>query len=154
MSRFFQLSFLLLALSVTIGCLDDPFSPEEQLAKDTKKIKQYLSDNGLTAQSTASGLHYIIEVEGTGGHPDIDSEVTVDYKGYFLDGEVFDDGGAAPAVFTLNGVIDGWQEGIPLFKKGGKGKLFIPSGLGYGPSGYLDIPSNAVLAFDVELVDF
>ena len=139
---------------MTVGCLDDPFSPEEQLAKDIKKIEQYLSDNGLTAQSTASGLHYIIEVEGTGGHPDIDSEVTVDYKGYFLDGEVFDETTSAPATFPLQNVILGWQEGIPLFKKGDKGKLFLPSGLAYGTNPPSGIPSNAVLAFDVELVDF
>jgi FKBP-type peptidyl-prolyl cis-trans isomerase FkpA len=106
------------------------------------------------AQSTASGLHYVIEEPGTGGHPTLDDEVTVNYKGYLLDGNVFDQTSGTPITFGLRQVILGWQEGIPLFQKGGKGKLFIPSGLGYGANPPSGIPSRAVLAFDVDLVDF
>jgi FKBP-type peptidyl-prolyl cis-trans isomerase FkpA len=149
-------SILLLVLSVFFaGCnKDDSLSAEEQLTKDIELIQQYLADNGLTAQSTTSGLHYIIEEPGTGGSPTITDEVTVFYKGYFLNGDVFDQTQSQPISFPLANVISGWQEGIPLFQKGGKGVLLLPSSLGYGkfpPSG---IPKNAVLAFDVELVNF
>jgi FKBP-type peptidyl-prolyl cis-trans isomerase FkpA len=154
MSKLLFLSSLFLSLALYTGCIPDPISAEERLASDIKKIEDYLTKNNLTAESTESGLHYIIEVEGTGGHPNLDSEVTVNYKGYFTDDDVFDQTSGTPISFPLRNVIVGWQEGIPLFKKGGKGKLFLPSRLGYGASPPPGIPSNAVLIFDVELVDF
>ena len=57
------------------------------------------------------------------------------------------------ATFPLSGVIAGWQQGIPLFKKGGKGILLIPSELGYGNVSQGAIPENSVLIFDIELID-
>lgn len=152
MSRFF--SFSLLALALATGCIPDPISSEEQLVKDTKKIQDYLTDNNLVAQSTASGLHYIIEEPGTGGNPNLNSEVTVKYKGYLLNGNVFDETGDTPVTFPLGNLILGWQEGIPKLKKGGKGKFLLPSVLGYGRSGSGSIPGNSVIIFEIELVNF
>lgn len=145
---------LLLIFSVSLlatSCSKDEFDPTKQLEKDLAQINQYLTDKGLSAKSTASGLHYIIETEGTGGHPDLSSTVDVEYKGYLLDGSVFD---ARRTTFPLSNVIEGWQEGIPLFQKGGKGKLLIPSGLGYGNRAAGTIPANSVLVFDIELFGF
>lgn len=123
-------------------------------AREQERIQTYLAENGLEAQPTASGLHYIIEEEGDGPHPSAESEVTVNYKGYFLNGDVFDETTGTPATFPLNGVIEGWKEGIPLFKKGGSGKLFVPSGLAYGNTPPQGLPQNAILIFEVELIDF
>ncbi len=128
-------------------------SAAEQLARDITIIEEYLQQEGLVAERTASGLHYIIDVEGTGGHPSSNSDVEVTYKGYLTDKTVFDPGSRTS--FSLTRVIEGWTEGIPLFKKGGKGVLLIPSELGYGrfpPTS--TIPPNAVLIFDVELHAF
>ena len=137
------------------GCKkDDGLSYEEQLALDIQKIQAYLSDNNLTAEATPSGLHFIVETEGNGQFPGPGAVVTVYYKGYFLDGNVFDQTGTQPATFSLNSVITGWREGIPKFSKGGKGKLLLPSGLAYGSNPPGGIPANAVMIFDVELVDF
>ncbi len=146
--------FFLFGILFLFSACKKETSPEEQLAKDITKIEKYLTDNNLTAQSTASGLHYIIEEEGTGGHPNINSKVKVFYKGYFLDKKTFDQTGTDPIQFPLANVITGWQEGIPLFQKGGKGVLLLPSSLGYGSAPPPGIPSNSVLIFDVELVDF
>ncbi|RLD57409.1 MAG: peptidylprolyl isomerase, partial [Bacteroidetes bacterium] len=41
----------------------------------------------------------------------------------------------------------------PLLKKGGIGTFFVPSALGYGPNGPGSIPDNAVLIFEIELID-
>ena len=155
MSKFISFSLFILAGAVLFGCKkDDSLSPEAQLAKDLEKIQAYFVENNLTAQSTASGLHYIIEVEGDGDHPTLSDDVTVFYKGYFLDGNIFDQTGTDPITFPLANVITGWQEGILLFKKGGKGKLFLPSALAYGSNPPFGIPKNEVMIFDVELVDF
>ena len=126
---------------------------KRQAKKDQKEIENYLKDKGLTAQSTASGLYYIIDVAGTGTQPNTSSDVTVKYKGYLTTQYVFDESVSTGATFNLSQVIKGWQEGIPLFKEGGKGKLFIPSALGYGDNAKSNIPANSVLIFDVELLD-
>ena len=55
-----------------------------------EQINTYLEDNFLQSQKTDSGLHYIIENQGEGAKPTATSNVTVAYKGYLLDGRVFD----------------------------------------------------------------
>lgn len=125
----------------------------DQAAADENTITKYLSDNKLTATATGSGLHYTITTQGTGIQPSINSFITVNYKGYLTNGTIFDQSSTGGFSSSLTTVIKGWQEGIPLFKKGGKGKLFIPSALGYGTAGSGSIPGNAVLIFDIELLD-
>jgi FKBP-type peptidyl-prolyl cis-trans isomerase FkpA len=130
-------------------------TPEEQLKADDAIIVKYLSDHSLTAQKTASGLYYIITTAGSGGHPTILSNVTVDYKGYLTNGSVFDQTSAGhPATFPLANLIPGWQEGIPLLQKSGKGTFLIPSYLGYGTSAQSGIPANSVLIFEITLENF
>jgi FKBP-type peptidyl-prolyl cis-trans isomerase FkpA len=146
----------LLVVVFLSSCLRDIYvSPEEQLAEDLELIDQYLEDNNLTAQSTSTGLHYIIEDAGDNDRPTVQDEVTVAYRGYLLDGTVFDESDEGnPVTFPLGNVIQGWQEGIPLYGRGGKGVLIIPSGLGYGSNSPGSIPRNSVLVFDIEVVDF
>ncbi len=119
-------------------------------------IEEYLEQHGLVAQKHSSGIYYIIEKEGTGGHPNVNSLVTMNYKGYFLNDEQFDSSydRGEPLKYYLNGLILGWQIGVPLFKKGGKGKLFIPPEYGYGSNPPTGIPKDATLIFDIELIDF
>jgi len=123
------------------------------MSDNEREIENYLVGTNETATKTATGLHYIIEQEGDGEHPTIADDVTVTYTGYFTNGEVFDMS-TDPITFPLSGVIEGWQEGIPLLSRGGAGKLLIPSHLGYGGNPPNGIPENAVLVFDVELIDF
>ena len=100
-------------------------------------------------------MYYVIEEEGIGEHPNIYSLVTVNYKGYLLDGTVFDETlPDEPIQFQLFQVIPGWQEGIQKFRTEGSGKLLIPSELGYGSDAQSDIPANSVLIFDIELLSF
>lgn len=131
-------------------------SAEEQLAKDIGLIEAYLQEKNLTAQKTASGMHYIITREGDNeGNPSPGSNVIVRYKGYFTNGEVFDQtSGGETLAFGLNQVIKGWQEAVPMLSRGGKGTFLLPSALGYGSRPPRGIPANAVLIFDIELVDF
>lgn len=152
--RYLTTFFILLSF-VLSSCGDKTLSPEEQFQEDIRIIKQYLTDNNLTADSTTSGLHYFITTEGSGGHPDLQSDVKVKYKGYLTDGSVFDQTyGNETITFPLSNLIEGWQIGIPLLKKGGKGTFLLPSAIGYGPYGSGTIPPNTVLIFDIELIDF
>ncbi len=151
MKKTFLLVFLLI-MGLT-SCLKDEGvyeSYENQLAIDIDKITTYLSEHNLTAEVLASGVHYIIEEEGTDPHPTINSIVEVQYVGTFLDGSEFDSGTIDG--YQLGSLIPGWQLGLQLFGVGGHGKLFIPSGLGYGPAGRTTIPANAVLIFDISLL--
>ncbi len=130
---------------------------EEQVTKDEELIEKYLADSGIVAQSTPSGLHYVIIEEGTGKQAQPGKKVTVHYTGYLLDGTKFDSSydRNQPFVFELGRgmVIPGWDEGIVLLKEGGKAELFIPSKLAYGSRGAGGvIPPNSVLKFDVELI--
>lgn len=152
MSRIWILTALVL---LGAGCKKDD-SAAQQLSQDIIDIKQWLADRNLDAQATATGLHFIHEKEGVGANPGKNSKVTVHYKGYYLDGTVFDQSKAGqPVSFFLYEVIKGWQEGIPLMKKGGKATLLIPSGLAYGPQPpHPSIRPNAVMIFEVELLDF
>ncbi|MFL5754595.1 MAG: FKBP-type peptidyl-prolyl cis-trans isomerase [Bacteroidia bacterium] len=126
---------------------------KKQAEKDKSIITKYIADNNLDASATGSGLYYVIKTQGTGAQPDASSTVTVNYRGYLSDGTVFDQSAITGLSFPLSSVIKGWQEGIPYFKKGGKGILLIPSALGYGTQASGKIPANSVLIFDIELLD-
>ena len=131
----------------------------KQKAIDNKIIEDYLVKNNLKAkaQKTASGLYYVPEVEGSGPSPAQGDNVKAFYTGKFLDGKEFDSNkGKEPLQLTIGAgmVIPGWEEGLMLMKKGGKGTLIIPSGLAYGPETYGPIPGNSVLKFEMELIDF
>jgi FKBP-type peptidyl-prolyl cis-trans isomerase FkpA len=135
------------------SCKKDEHDEAAQLEKDIAVIQKYLTDNALEAQQTSSGLHYIIDNPGSGAQPTSTSNVKVRYRGYFTNGETFDESPSAGITFNLQNVIPGWTEGIPLFKTGGSGMLLIPSKLGYGPKGNSTIPGNTVILFDVELLE-
>lgn len=125
-------------------------------ATDKKIIEDYLLAKNLMAQSTASGLHYIIEKPGGTYRANIHSQVSALYKGYLVNDTVFDQSTLTynnPATFALASVIKGWQEGIPLIGVGGKIKLLVPSALGYVNVAKARIPANSVLIFDIEIVD-
>lgn len=123
---------------------------------DKKIIEDYIiANNDTTAQSTASGLYYIIQNPGGTAHPNLNSVVTVNYQGYLTNGTLFDSSAAGqPLVIALNRLISGWQEGLQLIGSGGKMKLLIPSDLGYGSYAVGSIPANSVLIFNIELVSF
>jgi FKBP-type peptidyl-prolyl cis-trans isomerase FkpA len=134
----------------------------EQLPKDNAAIADYLKTNNLTtkAQKTTGGTWYVITKRGTGPLPQTGQTVSVRYRGTVLaTGKEFDSSdkhGGTPFDFTLGQgqVIQGWDQGIAMLPKGSTGILLIPSSLAYGTRGAgADIPADATLRFDVELVD-
>jgi len=100
--------------------------------------------------TTDSGLQYKVIQPGTGKAPGPEDQVTVHYRGTFIDGKPFDSSYKKnkPATFRVNGVIKGWSEGLQLIKEGGKSRFFIPENLAYGDRGPL---AHRTLIFEVEL---
>jgi FKBP-type peptidyl-prolyl cis-trans isomerase FkpA len=124
---------------------------KDQSELDAQIITDYIASYQLDAQEKENGLYIVVEEEGNGVFPTLDSEVTVQYKGYLSNDKVFDQTDGSPVTFPLNAVIQGWQIGLPYFSEGGSGKLLIPSELGYGSQKAGDIPANSVLIFDIQL---
>jgi len=120
--------------------------------KNEQDITAYINTNNLDAQRSDSGLYYVITAEGSGEQPSSNSKVTVAYKGYFLNGSVFDESNSSGITFNLNQVIKGWTEGITYFKEGGSGLLLVPAHLGYGNRNYNGIPGGSVLIFEIKLL--
>lgn len=117
----------------------------------------FLKENAAKAgvKVTGSGLQYQVLAEGNGPKPKTTDRVKVHYRGTLIDGTEFDSSFARgkPVVFSLNGVIPGWTEGIQLMKVGGKYKFFIPPELAYKDRGAgRTIGPNATLIFEVELL--
>jgi FKBP-type peptidyl-prolyl cis-trans isomerase len=109
--------------------------------------------------TTADGLKYGDIVAGSGAEAVAGRNVTMNYTGWTADGKQFDSSrGSGRTPFEVDNlgqaqVIKGWNEGIQGMKLGGVRRLVIPPALGYGAQGYPpDIPPNATLTFDVELV--
>jgi peptidylprolyl isomerase len=115
------------------------------------------ADPGPQKVTLPSGVAYQDLVVGQGPAAKAGQTVTCHATGWLTDGTQFwssHDGDGPPIPFTLRnpGVIQGWVEGVPGMKPGGKRKLWIPSALAYGKSGRGPIPPDADLTFEVELV--
>lgn len=119
--------------------------------QNENEILNYINDNNLDAQKSNSGLYYVIQQQGDGARPTVNSNVTVIYKGYYTNGNIFDESDGEGITFNLQQVIAGWTEGITYFKEGGKGILLVPSRLAYGSSDTRGIPGGSVLIFEIEL---
>jgi len=144
-----------------------------QLEKDITAIDDFLKAKNVTAQTTASGLRYIITKPGIGENAKAGQQVKIDYLGYLLNGKYFDtsieseakknnlypqgrSSSYAPLELTVGAqqVIPGWEEAIQLMNKGSKMTVYIPSTLAYGNQRRGDvIAENSVLVFDMELIE-
>src|SRR5437762_5995494 len=99
--------------------------------KNKTEGAKFLEDNKKKpgVKTTASGLEYKVEKEGTGAQPKPTDMVSVNYRGTLIDGTEFDSSykRGQPATFPVNGVIKGWTEALQLMKVGSKYQLWIPS---------------------------
>jgi len=156
---------LVLCLSIGLsGCLkktgDCQYKLENKVApvSEEQAVLNYLSANNITATKHGSNMYYEVVQPGAGAAPGLCSGVLVQYSGKLVNGTVFDS--QNNAIFTLGSLIEGWKVGLPLIKKGGQIRLYIPPTLGYGAvdvkdgSGAIIIPANSVIIFDITLTSF
>jgi len=139
-----------------LDAFNDPGPHEREL------IQQFLADSNFTADSTDTGLYYIEQVEGAGDFIEGSDRVDVWYTGYFLDGRKFDSnigGNVYQVVLGQTQLIEGWEEGLRLMRKGSKGILIVPYYLAFGRLGVIDsngwtwIPPYMTLVFEIEVVN-
>lgn len=145
----------LLVLLIPVAFFACKKTEVDQAKVDREIIHKYIKDSSLVVDSTADGLYYAISDSGVGAHPISTSVIYVYYKGYLVNGTIFEQNQAGfPPPIPLSNTIKGWQEGVPLIGKGGKIKLIIPSALGYGNRANGSIPANSVLIYDIKLDNF
>lgn len=150
-------------MRAALAAYEETLKKEAEMARKKSAIEgasagaAFMAENGKKAgvQTTASGLQYEVVTEGKGPKPKATDVVRVHYEGKLTDGTVFDSSRqrGEPIEFPLDKVIPGWTEGVQLMNVGSRYKFTIPSKLGYGEEGAGPIPPNAVLVFDVELLD-
>ncbi len=112
------------------------YNVNSQLAYDTIQIRNYIKKNNLTGfRKTTSGLYYQILDAGSGTDQIYSSStVTVTLnKGVFKNGATTATETTSPAAQSVSAFASaGLQEGLQKINSGGKIRLLIPSGLGYG----------------------
>lgn len=101
----------------------------------------------------------IEEIDAGSGDPvALGDTLSVKYIGVLPDGTVFDSTdahGGEPFTFVIGSgqVIQGWERGLLGMKQGGRRLLAVPPSLGYGAQAVGQVPANATLIFDVQLVE-
>jgi FKBP-type peptidyl-prolyl cis-trans isomerase FkpA len=144
-------------LQLSAYLIAEPASLAEQ---QQNAIVNHAIDEIIPLQRTNAGLFYRILDQGSGQPLEWGDYVTAHYKGYLLNGKVFDSSyrKERPMKFYIGNMIKGWNEGLQLVNEGGRIQLFIPSRLGYGEKGVADgkdgylIPPDTPLVFEVEVL--
>jgi FKBP-type peptidyl-prolyl cis-trans isomerase FkpA len=134
---------------------DSPSSSNAKTAPGPESFGDY--EKYKNNPSTLTGDMVI----GSGDELKAGYQAAVYYKGWLTNGQMFDqsrtgsDGKLQPFILTLGAhqVIRGWEEGLLGMKVGGTRRIIIPPALGYGATGQGSIPANAVLVFDVQLLE-
>jgi FKBP-type peptidyl-prolyl cis-trans isomerase len=168
--------YLVLIMAVIIGVVMGIMVPalmaptkEEIRANWDKRANEIKEQNKTTSEeflaknkkqkgviTRPSGLQYLVLKEGTGAHPKATDKVKVNYRGTFIDGTEFESSfvRGTPLTLSLQNLIRGWKEAIPLMAVGSKWRIFVPVELAYGEAGRTNIGPNQALIFELELLDF
>ncbi|HTQ26767.1 MAG TPA: FKBP-type peptidyl-prolyl cis-trans isomerase [Puia sp.] len=132
----------------------------KQREKEVKTLEDYLAANKINVQKSPKGVYVVINTKGDGPAVDSGKQVSVRYSGKsFPDGKVFESNmtgpGNEPLKFVVgqHQIIEGWDDALRMFKKGGKGTLYIPAFLAYDAQMGPNHKPFENLIFDVEIVD-
>jgi FKBP-type peptidyl-prolyl cis-trans isomerase FklB len=175
----FDVESLIVAIRDTVGDRDPQVTPEEMqslMAALQQKVReeqvaafQALADENQAASEAfleanktktgivvmPSGVQYRVIEEGEGARPGMDSSIRVHYRGSKMDGREFDSSFArgVPEELVVSGVLQGWQEVLPLMKQGATWQIFVPPELAFGQRGNPPVGPNEALMFDLKLVE-
>ncbi len=155
---------LIIALSqlLFVGCLEE--DNKDYYAEEMKLLQQFLEQNDITVEPTASGLYFLPDDTGTGEYAEIGDSVSIYYAGYYLTGylvatniesvaidhereDYFTD--YTPLTFKLGEegyVVEGIEEGLTYMREGGTATMIIPSPIAI-PEIY------TTFLYDIELIE-
>jgi FKBP-type peptidyl-prolyl cis-trans isomerase FklB len=159
-SLFTKLAALAIGAAAFIGITETTPAMAQTPAKydlSADSNAKYLADNAVKPGviKLSNGLQYRIIKSGTGkSTSSMDDLVTVTYKGWLINGQVFDQTPPGrTAEFPVGHLIKGWVRALTMMKEGDEWELVIPSDLGYGAMGAGSaIPPNQTLVFDMTLL--
>lgn len=131
---------------------------QELATENQAKAETFLAENrGKTnVVVLPSGVQYRIIEEGDGGRPGLEDQVSVHYRSSKIDGIEIDSSFArgVPQEFTVNEVLQGWQEVLPLMKVGSTWQIWVPPELAFGQRGNPPaVGPNEALQFDLKLIE-
>lgn len=118
-----------------------------------RQILDYIDASGLDTLNV-SQVYYTVIDSGFLTPVTLTSNLTMRYRGYYLDGSVFDieyfegDG----LTFDVSSSIEAWQSILPLFSLGGKGSIYAPSEFAFGEDGNEVVPADTPVLFDFEII--
>ena len=153
------------AQDVIVQFQKDLVQKQKELGEKNKTAgEKFLEENKKKpgVKTTASGLQYKVEKEGTGAQPKPTDIVTWTYHISSIDGTEFDAYNAGrPTSLAVNSGMKGWTkeagkawgEALQEMKVGSKYQVFVPSNFAYGEHSMGEIGPNSTLIFDVELLD-
>ncbi len=105
---------------------------------------------------TDSGLQFLVVEEKTGAKPGMFDTVKIHQRALLLDGKILEDTYRQnrPDKVKIVELIEGLQEGLQMMSDGSRYKFWVPADLAWGRKGTGNkIPPNAVLSFDIRIVE-
>ena len=165
MKQTIELLILVLSVGIMASCMDNGIDePPRTEADELAELKVYLDtleNRGLDIDTTAFGVYYVVDTEGTGPFPVNGDTCIVKYDGFFMSGYLFDSSSInnptdSTYQFNLNvpPMIEGWDDGMKVINEGALVFLIIPSEFAYGSAGrYPAIGPYETLIFRIEMID-
>jgi FKBP-type peptidyl-prolyl cis-trans isomerase FkpA len=156
-SIFSILTFVVLSITFS-GCIKGAVSEpcvDKTPSQEAAAMQAYAAAKGYSMTVAPEGYYYQVVDPGSGAIALPTSKIYVKYTGRLISSDAIFDQQAdhTQTGWVLSILIRGWQLGIPNIAEGGTIRLIIPSSLAYGCRGFATIPANAVLFFEIELVD-
>jgi FKBP-type peptidyl-prolyl cis-trans isomerase FkpA len=124
-----------------------------EIDKEIKAMESYLASKKIAAQRTGKGTFVFVKEPGSGSPINQGDTVSVKFTGRILATDSVFESNSYTFPLGVGEVIQGWDEGIKLFKKGGKGTLYIPGFLAYGKNARPPFRPLEALIFDIEITD-
>jgi len=131
---------------------EEEYRKSGEIDRELKSMKDYLASKKIKADQTGKGTFVVIKQQGTGAALSDGDTVTVKYTGKRLANDSVFQSSTYTFPLGKGRVIQGWDEGLKLFKTGGKGTLYIPGFLAYGKNGNRPFKPFDPLIFDIEVV--
>lgn len=168
MTKYFQLRFLAVLVSVVVVFSCDDSSSDLYKEKEMRLLRQYLESKNITVEPESNGLYFISHHQGNGIKPEMDHWVIIRYTTKLINDRVIDTTDEIIAIsnniystermygnqrlsMSSLGVM-GVIEGLLMMNEGSAATLIIPSHLAYGNAGTGTVPPYSTIIYDIELV--